>query len=88
MQSQYVRLTDSQWEVMKQSLPVQRKRKHSLRAIADAIFWCLRVDSQWRNLPTEGFPKWQLVYYYFRKWKADGTLERLNWDLNRRERER
>ena len=73
---------------MKESLPVQRKRKHSLRAIAEAIFWCLRVGNQWRNLPTEGFAKWQLVYYYFRRWKADGTLEKLNWDLNRWERNR
>jgi len=53
----------------------------------DAIFWFLRVGGQWRNLP-EGFPNWQLVYYYFSKWKRDGTLERLNFSLNQRERER
>ncbi|CAN5891255.1 hypothetical protein BH24BAC1_BH24BAC1_15040 [soil metagenome] len=28
------------------------------------------------------------MYYYFRRWKKDGTLEKLNWDLNRRERKR
>ncbi|WP_162052977.1 transposase, partial [Pontibacter pamirensis] len=78
MQSQYKRLTDSQWDIVKESLPIHRKRKHSLRVIADAIFWCLRLGNQWRNLPTELFPKWQLVYYYFSRWKADGTLERLN----------
>ena len=54
----------------------------------DGIFWCLRVGSQWRHLPAAGFPKWQLVYYYFRKWKADGTLEKLNWSLNIKERQR
>jgi putative transposase len=21
------------------------------------------------------FPKWQLVYYYFRKWEAEGVIE-------------
>ena len=52
-----------------------------------ALLWCLRIGNQWRNL-SESFPKWQLVYYYFRKWQTDGTLERLNWSLNRRERER
>ena len=88
MQSQYRRLTDSQWDIVKESLPVHRKRKHSLRVIADAIFWCLRLGNQWRNLPTELFPKWQLVYYYFSRWKADGTLERLNFSLNQRERKR
>ena len=88
MQSQYKRLTDSQWEVIKEILPAQRKRKHSLREIIDAIFWCLRVGNQWRNLPAEGFPKWELVYYYFRSWKSNGLLERLNWQLNLKERKR
>jgi len=88
MESQYKRLTDSQWEVVQASLPVERKRKHSLRVIADAIFYMLRVGGQWRNLPEELFPKWQLVYYYFHKRQADGTLESLNWRLNIRERER
>jgi putative transposase len=35
-----------------------------------------------------GLPKWQLVYYYFRWWQADDTLEKLNFALNCRERER
>ncbi len=87
MQTQYERLTDPQWEVIKQYLPMQRKRKYALRYIIDAILWYLRIGSQWRNLP-QGFPKWQLVYYYFRKWQADGTLERLNNGLNRLERTR
>lgn len=87
MQTQYERLTDPQWEIMKEYLPVQRKRKYDLRAIVDAIFWYLRIGSQWRNLP-ECFPKWRSVYYYFSKWKADGTLERINAGLNRLERKR
>ncbi|GAB3820202.1 transposase [Pontibacter rugosus] len=28
------------------------------------------------------------MYYYFRRWKRDGTLGRLNFSLNQRERER
>jgi len=78
MESCYKRLTDSQWEIIKEILPVQRKRKHSLREIVDAIFWILRLGSQWCNLP-DSFPKWPLVYYYFSKWQQDGTLARLNW---------
>ena len=87
MQTQYKRLTDPQWEVIKDFLPIQRKRKYDLREIVNAILWYLRIGSQWRNLP-EGFAKWQLVYYYFRKWQQDGTLERLNWGMNRWERKR
>lgn len=87
MQSQYQRLSDWQWEAIRESLPTNGKRKDCLRVIVDAIFFCLRVGNQWRNLP-DSFPKWQLVYYYFRKWQTDGTLERLNWSLNRQERKR
>ncbi len=80
MKSQLSSLIDPQWEVMKEILPEQRKRKHSLREIVDTILWILRVGSKWRNLP-DGFPNWQLVYYYFRKWQLDGKLERLNWQF-------
>ena len=87
MQTHYKRLTDPQWEVIKEYLPLQRKRKYALRDVIDAIFWILRIGGQWRNLP-ECFPKWQSVYYYFRRWKSDGTLENINLALNRLERER
>lgn len=88
MQSHYQRLTDPQWEIIAPYLPTQRKRKHSLREIVDAVLWYLRLGSQWRNITLEGAPKWQLVYYYFSKWSQDGTLEKLNWALNKKERQR
>ena len=87
MQSHYKRLTDPQWEIIKEYLPIQRKRIYSLRSVVDAMFWYLRLGAQWRNLP-DSFPDWRSVYYYFRKWKKDGTLENLNLALNRLERER
>ncbi len=87
MQSQYERLTDSQWENIKEYLPVKRKRKYDLRDIVDAILWILRIGGQWRNLPG-CFPPWKSVYYYFRRWKDDGTLDSLNVALNRKERKR
>lgn len=85
MQTQYERLTDSQWENIKEYLPIQRKRKYDLRQVVDSIFWILRIGSQWRNLPA-CFPPWNSVYYYFRRWKSDGTLQRLNEGLNQKER--
>ncbi len=87
MQTQYERLTDSQWENIKEYLPIQRKRKYDLREIVDAILWLLRIGSQWRNLP-DNFPPWKSVYYYFGKWKKEGLLERMNEGLNRKERKR
>ena len=85
MQTQYERLTDSQWENIKEYLPIQRKRKYDLRDIVDAILWMLRIGSQWRNLP-DSFPPWKSVHYYFLKWKKDGTLQRMNEGLNKKER--
>lgn len=87
MQTQYNRLTASQWEKIKEYFPLQRKRKYDLREIVNAILWQLRVGGQWRNLP-DNFAPWQSVYYYFRKWKKDGTLQRMNDGLNKKERKR
>lgn len=87
MQTQYERLSDAQWENIKEYLPTKRKRKYDLRDVVDAIFWMLRIGSQWRNLP-ETFPPWQSVYYYFRRWKSDDTLQKLNEALNKKERVR
>jgi transposase len=47
MTAQYERLTDSEWEVIKEYLPVQRKRRHDLRVIFDAIPWKTQTGSQW-----------------------------------------
>ena len=77
MQTQYQRLTDPQWEIIKEYLPIQRKRTYDLRDVIDGIFWGLRIGNQWRNMP-EFFPPWQSIYYYFQTWKANKMLENLN----------
>lgn len=67
-------LTDSQWKAILDILQDKRKRKHSLKEIFDALFYLLKTGCQWRMLPIH-FPSWKLVYYYFTKWKKDGTIE-------------
>jgi putative transposase len=54
-----------------------RPRIHNPREILDPIFYVLRSGCQWRLLPHD-FPRWPTVYYYFRKWRIDGTWERIN----------
>ena len=77
-------LTDKQWQVMENILDgKKRKRKHSLRDVFNAVLYLLKTGCQWRMLPSD-FPKWELVYYYFRQWKEDGTLEELNEVLRNR----
>lgn len=61
-------LSDNQWQFIKKTLQLdERKRKHSLRSIWDAINYLVKTGCQWRMLPLN-FAKWQLVYYYFKKW--------------------
>ena len=70
-------LTDSQWQILEKELNDHRKRKHSLRSIWDALFYLSKTGCQWRMLPLD-FPKWQLVYYYFRKWTGIDKIEALH----------
>ena len=87
MTKQFTKLTDYQWAAISPFLPLKRKRKLDLCDVMNAILWLLRTGCQWRNLPAE-FPHWQAVYYYFDRWKTDGTLERINRELNQLDRKR
>ena len=78
-------LTDSQWQVMEPLLPTQRKRRHCLRPMLDAMLYICRTGCQWRNLPA-CFPPWSAVYYYCARWRTDGTFERLSHASNRADR--
>ena len=70
--------TDAQWQIIKNFLANNtRKRKYDLRKILDAIFYLLVTGCQWRNLPKD-FPKWQLVYYYFSKWRDEELFLYIN----------
>ncbi len=64
-------LSDKQWKLLEPILPPPeqfgRKRCVDLREIINALCYLARAGCQWRLLPGE-FPKWQTVYYYFRRW--------------------
>lgn len=79
-------LTDAQWEVVKPLLPnADRKRKHSLREIVNALFYQTRAGGAWRHVPHD-FPPWESVYGFFNRWSKDGTLERIHDSLRERTR--
>ncbi|MDR0941151.1 MAG: IS5 family transposase [Bacteroidales bacterium] len=70
-------LTDKQWQVIKNIVETkERKRKHSLREMINALLYITKTGCQWRMLPKE-FAPWQTVYFYFRKWKLEGLFEEL-----------
>lgn len=87
MRTSFEELSDSQWEFIKEYLPIQRKRKYDLRDISNAIFRILRTGLQWRNLDDK-YPPWESVYYYFHRWNSNGILIRINTALNKLERQR
>jgi putative transposase len=60
---------------------------HSPRQILNAVFYVLKSGCQWRMLPCE-FPPWKTVFHYFRRWRIDGTWERVNREMRRRLRYR
>jgi putative transposase len=74
-------LTDEQWSVVGPLLllPSQGGRPPTVdfRKILDGIFYRNRSGCQWRLLPKE-FGPWGTVYYWFAKWRKDGTFKRLN----------
>ena len=84
-------LSDDEWRCIGPHLPEPtgqgRPRLHGLRAILDAVFYVLKSGCPWRLLPKD-FPPWKTVYDWFRRWRIDGTWERLNTELRERLRVR
>jgi len=80
-------LSDHEWRCIRPHLPEPtgqgRPRLHGSRAILDAVFYVLKSGCPWRLLPRE-FPPWKTVYDWFRRWRIDGTWERLNAELRER----
>src|SRR5204862_3925016 len=84
-------LSDAQWAILEPLMPAQKPTGPRLRVdrreVVNAIGYVLRTGCQWRYLP-EGFPNWNTVYWYFARWRDDGTWEQINDRLRRQERVR
>ena len=80
-------LSDGEWECLEPHVPAPnergRPRTHGTRKILNALFYVLKSGCPWRLLPKD-FPPWETVYWWFGKWRVDGTLERLNAALRER----
>jgi putative transposase len=74
-------MTDREWEYIKDMIPAAkpggRNRVTDMRRTLNAIFYLTRTGCAWRYLPLE-YPPWQTVYGYFRKWRLDGTWQRIH----------
>src|ERR687894_587433 len=74
-------LSDDEWGCLEPHVPAPktrgRPRTHSTREILNAVFYVLKSGCPWRLLPRD-FPPWETVYWWFGRWRMDGTFERLN----------
>ncbi len=57
-----------------------------LREVINGILYVLRGGVPWRMVPHD-LPPWGTVWWYFRKWRGDGTWEYLEEALRPRVRE-
>ena len=76
-------LSNEQWRLIEKLLPVPKKRGRKpidRRQVINAILYWNRTGCQWRYLPS-GFPNWSTVYGVFRRWRLDGTWQRIHDQL-------
>ncbi len=73
-------LTNKQWQSIRQLLPKPARRGRrpiDRRRIIHAILYVVRTGCQWRVLPKD-FPNWSTTYGVFRRWRDDGTWQRIH----------
>ena len=84
-------LSDAEWSCLEPHLPspkaTGRPKMHTTREILNAIFYIVRGGCAWRLLPND-FPPWKTVYHYFRRFRLEGTWERMHSALRKRVRVR
>jgi putative transposase len=73
-------LTNRQWQLIRQLLPPRLRRGRRpihRRRIINAILYVTRTGCQRRMLPKD-FPNWSTVDGVFRRWRDDGTWQRIH----------
>jgi putative transposase len=74
-------LTAAQWALIEPLIPPAqpggRRRTVEVREIVNAIFYLLRSGCTWRLLPHD-LPPWGTVHYYYRRWRLDGTWQKIH----------
>jgi len=74
-------LTDKEYALIEPLLPPERSGKagcpyKSHQRVLSGIFWVLHTGAPWRDLP-ERYGPWSTVYDRFRRWRIDGTWQRI-----------
>ena len=80
------KFTDSHTQFLSIYFNMQRKRKYPLVDILNAIFLLVDSGMKWRQISETGIP-YDIVFYYFKKWRNTGVWEAFLADLTILERE-
>ncbi len=81
-------LTDDQFALLQPLLPRPKRTGRppaDLREVVNAILYLVRTGCQWRYLPKD-FPPWSTVHTWYRRWRKDGTWERIHEALRQQTR--
>jgi putative transposase len=74
-------LTSEQYELLASLLPPEtatgRPRTVNMMSVIQGILYVLVSSCAWRLMPKE-YPPSSTVYYYFSKWRNDGSWKRIN----------
>ena len=77
-------LSDGEWRLLEPLLPSSKtgtrkggRPAESRREIINGIRYILRAGAAWRLMPHD-LPKWGTCYDLFRKWKRDGTWQKIH----------
>ena len=83
-------LTDDQWEELAPLIPLAKPGGHprtvDMREVINGTLYVLRSGCTWRMIPHD-LPPWGTVWGYFRRWRKDGTWERIHDALRPKVRE-
>ena len=82
-------VTDEQYALIKPMIPPAepggRHRSVNMREVLNGILYLNRTGCSWRMLPRE-FPPWGTVHYYYRRFRLDGTWQRVHDKLREKVR--
>ncbi len=73
-------IPDAEWAILEPLLPAAKRLgrpRADLRQVFNAIRYVTRSGAQWRMVPRDLVP-WGTAWSYFRRWREDGTWQRLH----------
>jgi putative transposase len=82
-------LTDEQWSLIQRAIPPAepggRHRTVVMREVMNGILYLNRTGCSWRMLPND-LPPWGTVNYYYRRFRRDGSWQKIHDKLREKVR--